>query len=232
LYCRWNGLLLDIANENATINLRKHYITAENIVSIFDMYNVPLEPDYVSIDIDSNDLWVLRAIISSGKYRPRVMTVEFNSNLPFMSTLTVPPGCTIANANIDLLFGASAGALKAVAEEFGYTVVHVINKLDLVLVRNDLFKDGACALPFFLSYFKFSTVQHCIIAPLRMFQWIDYKTWSATNGNLQLARSAATEMIITSVYSRSPSKTAKDRELKCLGVDMNKLLIGPYTDKN
>lgn len=221
----WSGLLLDIANENPAINLRKHFVTADNIVSIFDMYSVPAEPDYVSIDIDSNDLWVFRAIVSSGKYRPRVLTVEFNSNLPFTSTITVPPNFTMADAARDLLFGASAGAIKAVAEEFGYSVVHVIDKLDLVLVRNDLMKDGACAFPFFLNYYKFAKVQHCIIEPSRMFHWIEYNTWRDTYGNIVLARSAAAEQIVSSVYSRSPAKNAKDRELRCLGVDMTKLMI-------
>jgi hypothetical protein len=59
----WSGLLLDIENENSTINLHKHKVSMDNIVSIFDEYYVPSEPDYVSIDIDSQDLWVLRSII-------------------------------------------------------------------------------------------------------------------------------------------------------------------------
>lgn len=46
---RWNGLLLDARFENASINLHKHFVTAQNIVDIFDKYEVPLEPDYVSI---------------------------------------------------------------------------------------------------------------------------------------------------------------------------------------
>lgn len=226
----WTGLLLDITYENATINLRKHRVTPDNIVDIFDMYEVPIEPDYVSIDIDSQDLWVLRAILASGKYRPRAMTVEFNANLPYASTVTVEPNSELAGANVDLLFGASMGAVKMVAEEFGYSVVYVINKLDVVLVRNDLITGGACALPFLLAYYKVAKVQHCIIHPGRMFKWVEYGTWRRTNGNIELARSAAAEQLVEYSHSKSPSKNAKDRELKCLGIDMQKLILQSYVD--
>jgi hypothetical protein len=47
----WSGLLLDARFENASINLHKHFVTVDNIVGLFDKYNVPLEPDYVSIGI-------------------------------------------------------------------------------------------------------------------------------------------------------------------------------------
>ena len=223
----WSGLLIDIENENPSINLRKHRVTADNIVSIFDLYGVPREPDYISIDIDSQDLWVLRALLSSGKYRPRVLTVEFNANLPFSSTVTVPLNFNQPGAEIDMLFGASAGALKMVAEEFGYSVVHVIDKLDLVLVRNDLLQ-GACPKPFFTYYYKVARVQHCIILPERMFQWWDYATWQKTGGSSTLASSAAAEQLVLSIYSATPAKAAKERELKCLGVDIKRLQLKKY----
>ena len=224
----WNGLLIDIDNENPAINLRKHRVTAENIVSILDLYGVPKEPDYVSIDIDSQDLWVLRALLSSGKYHPRVLTVEFNANLPFSSTVTVPLNFQLPGAEIDMLFGASAGALKMVAEEFGYSVVHVIDKLDLVLVRNDLLQ-GACPKPFFTYYYKVSRVQNCIILPERMFRWWDYATWKKSGGCPTLASSAAAEQLVLSIYRGTPDKASKERDLKCLGVDMKRLQLKEYT---
>jgi hypothetical protein len=77
----WNGVLFDIENENKDINLFKEIITSENVVEIFEKYEVPKDVDYVSIDIDSIDLWVFRSIISSNIYKPRLITVEFNSNI-------------------------------------------------------------------------------------------------------------------------------------------------------
>lgn len=51
-------LLLDGNASNPAINLHKSWITADNIVSLFRKFNVPNQPDYVSVDIDSCDLWV------------------------------------------------------------------------------------------------------------------------------------------------------------------------------
>tara|TARA_B110001452_G_scaffold16211_1_gene13301 strand:- start:2433 stop:2918 length:486 start_codon:yes stop_codon:yes gene_type:complete len=74
----WDGLLLDGNSHNESINLHTHFLSSANIVSLFRRYRVPESPDYVSVDIDSTDLWILRSILAS-VYRPRVISVEFNS---------------------------------------------------------------------------------------------------------------------------------------------------------
>ncbi len=84
----WRGLLLDGDNENAKIDLKKHYIFASNIVAIFEENMVPHDLDYLSCDMDSHDLWVLRAILEAG-YRLRVITTEYNSNYPITDALTL-----------------------------------------------------------------------------------------------------------------------------------------------
>jgi hypothetical protein len=64
----WDGLLIDGDHENHSINLHAHFVRPDNIVDIFDQHSVPEEPDYVSIDIDSLDVWVARSLLNS-KYR-------------------------------------------------------------------------------------------------------------------------------------------------------------------
>lgn len=76
----WTGLLMDGGYENASINLHKEFLTDRNIVELFDKYLVPRAPDYVSIDVDSCDIWILLQLTKA--YRPRVITVEYNSNFP------------------------------------------------------------------------------------------------------------------------------------------------------
>ena len=149
LTCRygWKGLLLDGRHENSTINLHQEFITADNIVQLFDKYNVPAEPDYVSIDIDSADIWVLRAIISSGKYRPRVLTAEYNSNLPLHSTLTWPREHVGTWTDGTRFYGSGLGAFRAVAKEAGYSIVWVLPH-DVFFVRNDLLKGVTEVHPF------------------------------------------------------------------------------------
>lgn len=76
----WRGLLLDGSHANASINLHRHYIQPDNIAALFKKYEVPKEADYVSIDLDSCDIWVLLELAK--EYRPRVVSVEYNSNFP------------------------------------------------------------------------------------------------------------------------------------------------------
>jgi hypothetical protein len=59
----WRALLLDGAHENPAINLRREFLTSSNIVGVFAKWNVPARPDYVSIDVDSTDLWLFRALL-------------------------------------------------------------------------------------------------------------------------------------------------------------------------
>jgi len=68
--------------------LKRTWISSMNIVSLFADGRVPAEPDYVSIDLDSADLFIMHSILASGKYRPRVISIEYNSNFEY-------------NANID-----------------------------------------------------------------------------------------------------------------------------------
>ena len=54
-------------------------LSEENIVEHFVAAGTPRDVDYVSIDVDSIDVWLLRALLL-GDYRPRILSVEFNPN--------------------------------------------------------------------------------------------------------------------------------------------------------
>lgn len=90
-------------------------------MQLFDKYGVPSEPDFVSIDIDSIDWWIFRSLIKGG-YRPRVVTVEYNINMPIDAVLVQ----SLVAGKWDYAFGASLKAVATVAEEVGYTLVHVV----------------------------------------------------------------------------------------------------------
>lgn len=77
--------------------------------------------------------------------------------------------------------GASATAIELLAEELGYTVVDVVPRLDLFLVRTDLAR-RAGLVPLDLST---SSVQVNINAPLTRPETeflIDYRIWRAAGG--------------------------------------------------
>ena len=88
LHQGWQALLLDGGHENAAINLHREFLTSANIVEVFTRHGVPAEPDYVSIDLDSTDLWVFRVLLKS--FRARVFTVEYNSHFPLDAAITFP----------------------------------------------------------------------------------------------------------------------------------------------
>ena len=76
----WHGVMLDAANHDESIGLYQAFITAENVVSILRGYGIPPSFDLLSVDIDMNDYWVLRALLVAG-YSPRVVIVEVNAVL-------------------------------------------------------------------------------------------------------------------------------------------------------
>ena len=136
-------MLLDGTFQNLDINLHAHFLFADNIAPLLEKYHTPLEFDLLSCDMDSHDLFVLNAIFEGG-FRPRVVTTEYNSNYPLEHAITlIDPTMIGANTSTHdfkgCAWGASASALRIVAEKFGYTLIGVIDVLDLMWLRNDLF---------------------------------------------------------------------------------------------
>jgi hypothetical protein len=141
----WSGLLLDGRHENHAINLHKAFLTEQNLGTVFKNHGVPLNVDYVSIDIDSCDLQLFRSLLTSTPYRPKVVTVEYNREYT----------CAESRANIcttesgeryvwhgDNLYGSSLLAVSRVADENGYTLVWVAMH-DAVFVKKSLLCPGS-----------------------------------------------------------------------------------------
>jgi len=185
-------LLLDGSFENPDIKLHKHFVTAENIVGLFEKYNVSKESDYVSVDIDSCDIWLFMAITK--KFRPRVVTVEYNSNYGIDSYQTmggIDNNGKQTCSKFDYtwkgasLFGGSLSAIYLAAQRREYTMVYASPSLDTFMVRNDLICPGT-APP--LGAFKYATdlPLHRPYAdeqgPRNTLE-MDFKTWLAQNPN-------------------------------------------------
>lgn len=74
----WNGLLIDGSHEDSKINLKKHMVTAWNIVDCLKKYNIPKNFQFLSLDIDQNTFYVLKKILTF--YSPDIIDVEYNSS--------------------------------------------------------------------------------------------------------------------------------------------------------
>ena len=187
----WSGLLMDGGHSNASINLQREMITSANVVELFDKHAVPHAPDYVSIDIDSTDLWILRAVLASA-YRPRVLTVEYNCVYG-----ALPIAGTHPDANMpwkgDNVHGCSLAAVDMVAQEFGWALALVVPGLDAVLVRDDLLHN--VAKPTLASFERVAGCNgHHPATAERAAILLDYSTWQLTR-NEAAARAALSEQL-------------------------------------
>lgn len=156
----WSNLLLDGGMSNPEINLHAHFLTSSNICSIFRQYHVPSEPEYISIDVDSVDLWLFRAVLS--KYRAMVFSVEYNCHFPLDAAVTFPDSPD-EHWKGDRGYGASLKALCMVAEKHGYSLLWVVPTLDAFFIRNDLIDDGTGDIVFPFS--RWRTVTNLQIHP-------------------------------------------------------------------
>ena len=133
----WTGLLMDGSYpDDPSINLHREFITAENVCTLFNKYNVPRECDLVSIDIDRNDFYVWKVLCR--EYRPRVVVIEFNKYFNHNEDKVV-----IYDAhktwNGTEYSGASILAMLNLARVLGYSLVYQESEgVNLFFVRDDV----------------------------------------------------------------------------------------------
>lgn len=128
----WKGLLMDGDNSGNEM-IKKEFITAENICELFAKYEVPFIFDFLSIDIDGNDLHILKKILDGG-YFPRVIYNEFNGTLPVNESLTIKYNPTHTWGE-DNYYGASFLAFKKMLAGYGYTLVHQIATTNMLFIN-------------------------------------------------------------------------------------------------
>lgn len=129
----WDGLWMDGNFKNTLV--KKEIVTPENVEQLFNKYKVPKEFDLLSIDIDSYDYWVWKAITH---YNPRVVVIEFNSTIPINKSLTVPydPKFHWDSTNY---FGASLKAMVKLSKIKHYQLVGCDSKgINAFFVREDV----------------------------------------------------------------------------------------------
>lgn len=186
----WQATLFDDSRENPAINLRRERLTASTVVNTFERVGVPRTPDYISIDVDSTDLWIFRALLPH--YRASVYSVEYNSHFPLEAAITFPDD-PAERWEEDRGYGASLGALVDVANEQGYSLVAVEPGLDAFFVRDDLLDDGSGLIAWPLSRWRSMTSLYhheSLRNPQRSGIFLDYRVWHTT-GDPIAARDAA-----------------------------------------
>lgn len=99
----------------------------DRLDAILASLSVPIDFDVLSIDIDGSDYWVLDSIET---YRPRVIVIEFNPNIPNCVEFVQPRGLSLQQ-------GSSPLSLKLLAESKGYELA-ATTFANLIFIRSDL----------------------------------------------------------------------------------------------
>jgi hypothetical protein len=131
LECGWRGVRFDVNPEQDVLPLR---VTAENICQELAAHDVPREFDFLSLDIDGVDWYVLRSVLR--EYQPRAFVCEFNHSKPCDPPTAVKYDPALAFKYSDY-YSASLGAYIMLAESRGYALVHCL-AYNAFFVRREL----------------------------------------------------------------------------------------------
>jgi hypothetical protein len=126
------------------LRVRRAFVTAENIESLFAQAELPQDFDLLSIDIDRNDYYVWEAIEN---YRPRAIVIEFSSVFPPGIDWVIPYD---ANKVWDgsSRTGATLTAYERLGRAKGYALVGCsLSGVNAFFVREDL-AEGKFPAPF------------------------------------------------------------------------------------
>lgn len=120
------------------ISLIRGKVTPDNVSLILRLLEVPQAFEFLNIDIDSYDYYVVQAILRS-HFRPRVISMEINEQLPppLLFMVLYSPDHVYQG---DGFFGCSLAAATMLLEKFGYGLLELS-------FNNAIFVDLSAASP-------------------------------------------------------------------------------------
>jgi hypothetical protein len=132
----WKGLQMDGGNENYRINLRKEFVKKENIVELFEKYNVPKHINVLSVDIDFNDFYCLKEILAN--YKCDIVICEYNgTHLPHEDKIVLYESNGVWDGTN--YFGASLLSFDKLGKKYNYSLVYCNgNGVNCFFVHNDI----------------------------------------------------------------------------------------------
>lgn len=115
----WNGLFWDGGDHPPRFGVRKAFLSADNINAVLAQNHVPRDFSLISIDVNGQDYWIWEAL----EYRPEVVVIEYNSNLPSDVSAVVPKDSAF-RWDLTQYYGASLRALDNLGRRKGYVLVY------------------------------------------------------------------------------------------------------------
>jgi hypothetical protein len=135
----WNGLLMDGDHENDGINLKKEFVTKENILELLQKYHVPEHIHVLSVDIDFNDFYCLKEILT--RHQCDIVICEYNATHLYDEDKVIVYDKN-GRWDVSNYFGASLLALDKLGKKFNYSLVYCNeNGVNCFFVHNDIIQN-------------------------------------------------------------------------------------------
>ncbi len=132
----WKGLLIDGATQKNP-EIRKEFVTIENVNHLLSKYKTPKDFDLLSIDINGNDYWILKAI----DRKPRVVVIEYNACFQPEESKVIPYKPKFVWNEKRMYCGASLKAINKLAENKGYELIATDNRqVNAFFVKKELIR--------------------------------------------------------------------------------------------
>jgi len=128
--------------EDGRLKVKNSFITAENILNLFEELEVPREFELLSIDIDGNDYWIWKIL---SDYRPKIVIIEYNATFrPDTEwVMKYDPDFIWKGTNY---FGASLKSLEILGKDKGYNLVGCnFTGANAFFVREELTENKFCS---------------------------------------------------------------------------------------
>ncbi len=122
--------------EQKKLSVMSSFITKENVGELFASLKVPKELDFLSIDIDGNDYWILTVL---KKFSPRVICTEYNAFFGPEAKWIMPYDPAYIHAG-SIHYGASLSAFEQLLKKEYSLVACSFAGTNAFFVRNDLVK--------------------------------------------------------------------------------------------
>ncbi len=132
----WTGTLVDGDPKEST-EVHRAWITREWLRMSMSLWSDGYS-DFVNIDLDGNDYWILRELLIGTKERnrPALIVAEFNPIFARDEVKTIPYD-EAHTWDGSTYYGCSLAALEHLAKEFDYTLMATHAGINAFLLRND-----------------------------------------------------------------------------------------------
>jgi hypothetical protein len=159
------------------------FVIPQTVVALFKEYKVPLDLDFLKVDIDSIDCPVLEAILEH--YQPKYIHMESNYDIPppLVFSIEYSPALTenwfwkTLPADFKGFYGCSLSRIVQIARRFGYDLIQA-NNIDVELVRRDFSPRFGNISHDAAYWWKTGVLPHCVggghfLNPGSCAAWID-----------------------------------------------------------